>query len=74
MEVWCYIVSRKIAEYIIYDNITTLPIFLGTADECCKYLDCTKSTFKTIFTKKNSSKISIYNLDKLLEGYDEYED
>lgn len=65
---------RKKCEYIMYDNETDLPIFIGTMEECASYVGYTLSSFKTYLSKqKDSFRYSIYNMDKLLEDYDDEE-
>lgn len=61
--------AKKKAEYIMYDNETTLPVFIGTMEECAEFAGYTLNSFKTYLSKqKDKFKYSIYNLDKLADG------
>ena len=60
------------SEYIVYDNRTTLPVFIGDIHECADYTGMTVSSLRTFISKKiESGKYSIYNMDKLLKDYEE---
>lgn len=64
--------GRHKSEYIVYDNDTTLPVFLGTIEECAVYTGLTVYTIRTMVSKKiDNRKFSFYNVDELLKDYDE---
>lgn len=68
---------RKPSEYIVYDKQTDMPLVLGTAEECGRYLDMRPRRIIELayLTKVNRiQEYEVFNLDVLLEGYDEYED
>lgn len=64
----------RYADYIVYDKETDFPVCLGTAAECSKVLGVSIKTFQTLVSRtkyKTTPRYEVYNIDKLLEDYDE---
>ena len=64
--------GRHKAEYIVYDNETTLPVFLGAIEECAAHTGLTVYTIRTMMSKGiEDRKYSFYNVDELLKDYND---
>jgi hypothetical protein len=64
--------GRKKIEYIMYNRDTDLPVCIGTIEECAYVAGLTVSAFTTMISrKKDDYKWQLFDIDKLLEDYDE---